>query len=88
MNSIIGSNTATKANPGDNKTLSEKSIRHQLETSLVRIVYNSDQFDQSHAGTVVPPPNTANLGTEEKAAVFGNRRYLGGTTVVLNKLRC
>ena len=23
----------------------------------------------------VGPPNTANLGTDEKAAVFGNRRY-------------
>ena len=22
-----------------------------------------------------PPPNTADLGTDEKAAVFGNRRY-------------
>ena len=22
-----------------------------------------------------PPPNTAGLGTDEKAAVFGNRRY-------------
>ena len=24
----------------------------------------------------VGPPNTANLGTDKKAAVFGNRRYL------------
>ena len=22
-----------------------------------------------------PPPNTADLGTDEKAAIFGNRRY-------------
>ena len=27
--------------------------------------------------STVPPPNTADLGTEEKAAVFGNRRYWG-----------
>ena len=25
-----------------------------------------------------PPPNTADLGTDEKAMVFGNRLYLGG----------
>ena len=28
--------------------------------------------------TVAPPPNTADLGTDEKAAVFGNRRYILG----------
>ena len=36
--------------------------------------------------TTVGPPKTADLGTEEKAAVFGNRRYLGGGT--LNKSHC
>ena len=31
------------------------------------------------SGTVAPPPppTTADLGTDEKAAVFGNRRYWG-----------
>ena len=31
-------------------------------------------FQHSFMNTVVPP-NTADLGTDEKAAVFGNRRY-------------
>ena len=30
---------------------------------------------------VVPPPNTADLGTDDKAAVFGNRVVFGGRTV-------
>jgi len=43
MESVVGSNTATKANPGDNKTLSGKSVRHQLETSLKNL--NADSVD-------------------------------------------
>ena len=31
-------------------------------------------FNRSCVSTVVPP-NTTDLGTDEKAAVFGNRRY-------------
>ena len=31
----------------------------------------------SYANTVAPTPNTADLGTDEIAAVFGKRRYLG-----------
>ena len=36
--------------------------------------------NRTFEGTVntVVPPNTADLGTDEKASVFGNRRYLGG----------
>lgn len=43
MESIVGSNIATKANPGDSKTLSGTSIRHQLETSLKNL--NADSCD-------------------------------------------
>ena len=41
-----------------------KTFRHVLMDILYIIIYSRP-----------PPPNTADLGTDEKAAVFGNRRY-------------
>ncbi|KAL5270441.1 hypothetical protein ACHWQZ_G001231 [Mnemiopsis leidyi] len=37
IDTVDGSNVATKANPGGGKTLSPNSVRHQLETSLRKL---------------------------------------------------
>ena len=37
IDTVHGSNVATKANPGAGKTLSPKSVRHQLETSMKKL---------------------------------------------------
>ena len=43
IDTVDGSNVATKVNPGGGKTLSPKSIRHQLETSMKKL--NSNCID-------------------------------------------
>ena len=45
---------------------------------LLFIIFSLKALNQLHLyiqSPLPPPPNTADLGTDEKAAVFGNRRY-------------
>ena len=50
-------------------------LKFKLNISQL-IILKQVNNDINYSSTVVPPPpNTADLGTDEKATVFGNRRY-------------
>ena len=50
-------------------------MKFMFASSSILPTSHDPAFNRSCVSTVVPPPNTADLGTDEKAAVFGNRRY-------------
>ena len=91
MDKVKGQNLATKANPGEGMTLSPKSIRHQLETSLKKMDTNCIDIFYLHWPCMdVPISETLkevdNLYKEGKFERFGLSNFISWQVAEVNQI--